>query len=208
MAAAKRSARDRVNAAPRMATREFEAIIPAVPTPMITLGTHRLILRMFRESDLDAYAAMWRDPDVMRFVGDGYPLSRAEAWRNIALILGHWQLRGFGLWAVEERTTGILVGRVGCWRPEGWPGMEIGWGASAAVLGPWLCHRGGAYGNGRCLCPYGAQPFDQLDPAGKWSFDRRCPAPRYGQEGSTEIMGHPALVYGVERSNPPGEQPS
>jgi RimJ/RimL family protein N-acetyltransferase len=68
---------------------------------MLTLGSNRLILRMFRESDLDAYAAMCGDPDVMRYLGDGYPLTRAEAWRNLALILGHWQLRGFGFWAVE-----------------------------------------------------------------------------------------------------------
>ena len=45
----------------------------------------------------------------------------------MALVLGHWQLRGFGLWAVEERATGMLAGRVGCWQPEGWPGLEIGW---------------------------------------------------------------------------------
>ena len=82
---------------------------------------------MFRESDLDAYAEMCGDPEVMRYLGDGYPLTRAEAWRNMALVLGHWQLRGFGLWAVEERATGLLAGRVGCWQPEGWPGLEIGW---------------------------------------------------------------------------------
>ncbi len=94
---------------------------------MVTLGSSRLLLRMFRESDLDAYAAMCGDPEVMRYLGDGYPLTRGEAWRNMALVLGHWHLRGFGLWAVEERATGLLAGRVGCWQPEGWPGLEIGW---------------------------------------------------------------------------------
>ncbi len=94
---------------------------------MDSLGTERLVLRMFRESDLDSYAAMCGDPEVMRYLGDGHTLDRAESWRNMALVLGHWYLRGFGLWAVEERATGELVGRVGCWRPEGWPGLEIGW---------------------------------------------------------------------------------
>src|SRR5262249_51921733 len=94
---------------------------------MHTLLSQRLVLRMFRESDLDAYAEMCGDLDVMRFIGDGHPLSRAESWRHMAMILGHWQLRGFGLWAVEERSTGLLAGRVGCWQPEGWPGFEIGW---------------------------------------------------------------------------------
>ena len=82
---------------------------------------------MFRESDLDAYAEMCGDPEVMRYLGDGHRFSRAEAWRNMALVIGHWQLRGFGLWAVEEKRTELCVGRVGCWQPEGWPGLEVGW---------------------------------------------------------------------------------
>ena len=120
---------------------------------MVTLASRRLLLRMFRESDLDAYAAMCGDPEVMRYLGDGYPLTRAEAWRNMALVLGHWQLRGFGLWAVEERATGLLAGRVGCWQPEGWPGLEIGWALRREFLGPRLRHRGGANGPGRRLSP-------------------------------------------------------
>ena len=94
---------------------------------MQTLASERLLLRMFRESDFDAYAEMCADPEVMRYLGDGQPLSREDAWRNLALVVGHWQLRGFGLWAVEEKRTGALVGRVGCWQPEGWPGFEVGW---------------------------------------------------------------------------------
>jgi RimJ/RimL family protein N-acetyltransferase len=49
------------------------------------------------------------------------------AWRNLAMMLGHWQLRGYGQWAVEERISGTLVGRLGFWNPDGWPGFEIGW---------------------------------------------------------------------------------
>ena len=89
------------------------------------LETERLVLRMFRESDTDAYAEMVADPEVMRFLGK--PMSRAEAWRNMAMVLGHWHLRGYGFWAVEEKGSGEMVGRVGCWRPEGWPGLEVGW---------------------------------------------------------------------------------
>ncbi|HEX8118640.1 MAG TPA: GNAT family N-acetyltransferase, partial [Pyrinomonadaceae bacterium] len=92
-----------------------------------TLETERLVLRMFRESDTDAYADMVGDPEVMRFLGGGKPVSREEAWRNMAMILGHWQLRGYGMWAVEEKESAEMVGRVGCWNPEGWPGLEVGW---------------------------------------------------------------------------------
>ena len=45
-----------------------------------------------------------------------------EAWRSMAMVVGHWSLRGFGLWAIEERESGRLAGRVGCWQPEGWSG--------------------------------------------------------------------------------------
>ena len=98
-----------------------------------SLETDRLILRMFRESDLDSYAEMCGDAEVMKYLG-GVPMTRSEAWRNMAMVLGHWQLRGFGLWAVEDR-HGVLVGRVGCWRPEGWPGLELAWSLRRAFWG-------------------------------------------------------------------------
>jgi RimJ/RimL family protein N-acetyltransferase len=106
------------------------------------LETPRLILRELRESDFPAYAAMMSDPDVARFLADGRPLTRAEAWRQMATFLGHWSLRGYGVWAVEERATGAFLGRIGCFYPEGWPGFEVcytldrpGWGKGYASEG-------------------------------------------------------------------------
>lgn len=97
--------------------------------------TDRLILRGFEASDIDAYAALMADPTVTRYLGDGRPLGRREAWRQLALVIGHWTLRGFGLWAVEERATGALVGRVGCYEPDGWPACEVGYLLSRVVWG-------------------------------------------------------------------------
>jgi len=91
------------------------------------LDTERLRLRQFREQDLDTYAAMLADPEVMRYIGAGNVMDRGEAWRSIAGMLGHWQLRGYGMWALESRATGELVGRAGFLNPEGWPGFELGW---------------------------------------------------------------------------------
>lgn len=91
------------------------------------LTTDRLILRAFVESDFEEYAPIMADPEVSQFLGVGLPLSRADAWRQMAMILGHWTLRGFGLWAVEERATGRLLGRIGCHEPEGFPAFEIGY---------------------------------------------------------------------------------
>src|SRR5262252_4845118 len=93
---------------------------------MATLETDRLRLRMFDAGDINAYAEMCADPEVMRYLG-GKTLSRLESWRHMAMILGHWTLRGYGLWAVEERATGRLIGRIGCNQPEGFPAFEIGY---------------------------------------------------------------------------------
>jgi len=98
---------------------------PTVDVPRLT--TDRLLLRGFDARDVDAYAAMMADPAVTRHLGDGRPLGRDDAWRQLALVVGHWMLQGFGLWAVEERATGALLGRAGCYEPEGWPGFEIGY---------------------------------------------------------------------------------
>lgn len=94
---------------------------------MVELETDRLRLRWFRESDLDAYAAMSADPEVMRYVGGGATLDREGAWRNLAMFLGHWTLRGYGLWALESKAGGPIIGFSGLWHPDGWPGVELGW---------------------------------------------------------------------------------
>lgn len=96
-------------------------------TMPLELATPRLLLRQFRHDDLDAYAAIQADPVAARYVGDSTPTDRDTSWRLMALFLGHWTLRGHGQYAVEERATGELVGRVGLWHPEGWPGLEVGW---------------------------------------------------------------------------------
>jgi RimJ/RimL family protein N-acetyltransferase len=94
----------------------------------VELETDRLILRSWTTNDFESFAAMSADPEVMRHLAiDGKPLSRFAAWQAMAGIVGHWALRGFGMYAVVERSTGSIVGRVGPWQPEGWPDFEIGW---------------------------------------------------------------------------------
>jgi len=91
------------------------------------LETARLRLRQFRASDLDAYARITCDAETMRYIARGEPYDRDEAWRSLGYLLGHWQMRGYGLWAAEEKQSGALIGRIGLYRPEGWPGLEVGW---------------------------------------------------------------------------------
>ena len=90
------------------------------------LETERLRLRGWREKDLPAFAQFWGDEATARFVGG--VCNREEAWRRMASYAGHWALRGYGLWAVEEKAGGRLAGYCGPWNPEGWPEREIGWG--------------------------------------------------------------------------------
>jgi len=108
-----------------------------------TLGTERLKLRPFVEADLDAYARMCADPETMRYIGLGATLSRADAWRSMAMFLGHWQLRGYGMWAVEDKRTGTFIGRIGLHNPEGWPALEVGWLLDRAHWGQGLATEGG-----------------------------------------------------------------
>jgi len=94
---------------------------------MHTVTTSRLVLRMFREQDLDDYADMCADEEVMRFIGAGGAVGPEVAWRQMALFLGEWQLHGYGMWAVEDRASGKLIGRAGFLNPYGWPACEVGW---------------------------------------------------------------------------------
>lgn len=90
------------------------------------LETARLLLREWREEDLDPLAEIMADADVMRYLS-GAPLSRAETWRTLAARAGHWSLRGYGFWAAERKSDSALIGAVGLHYPEGWPGLEVGW---------------------------------------------------------------------------------
>jgi RimJ/RimL family protein N-acetyltransferase len=107
------------------------------------LRTQRLLLRQFRPDDIDAYAAMCADPEVMRYLSaSGETMSRADAWRQMAMFSGHWQLRGYGMWVAEERTSGRFVGRIGLHYPEGFPDRELGWALAREFWGRGLASEG------------------------------------------------------------------
>lgn len=86
--------------------------------------TERLHLRGFVPSDFDAMADFFASP-VSAFYGG--PCNREEAWRKFAVYSGHWALRGYGPWALEDKATGQYVGLCGLWYPEGWFEPEITW---------------------------------------------------------------------------------
>jgi RimJ/RimL family protein N-acetyltransferase len=166
---------------------------------MVTLETDRLTLRMLGEADFDAYAEMCADPETMRHIGDGQPLSRPVAWRNLAMMVGHWSLRGYGLWAAEERSSGILAGQIGFWNPEGWPGFELGWTLRRSFWG-----RGYATEGARTALQFAFSQLEQPHVISLIHPDNAASirvAQRLGERlvGSTEVMGKPALIYRVSR---------
>ena len=166
-------------------------------TPIV-LETERLILRMWREDDFEQYAKICADPEVMRFLG-GKPFSLTESWRHMASMIGHWHLRGYGQWVVEEKGSGKLLGRLGFLNPAGWPGFEIGW-----TLGREHWGKGFATEGARRALDYA---FTELDKTHVISciHPENSPsirvAERLGEklEGESEILGIKVLVYGVDR---------
>jgi RimJ/RimL family protein N-acetyltransferase len=95
-----------------------------MPEPV--LETARLILRPIGKEDFDGWASMMADEEAARFIGGAQP--RAAAWRGFLTMAGAWRIQGFAMFSVIEKSTGLWVGRLGPWMPEGWPGTEVGWG--------------------------------------------------------------------------------
>jgi len=91
------------------------------------IETERLILRdIDPERDFEDWARAMGDERTVRYT-EGRVLDRARSWRHMAATIGHWQIRGYGFFSVEEKASGEWVGRVGPFFPEGWPAPEIGW---------------------------------------------------------------------------------
>jgi RimJ/RimL family protein N-acetyltransferase len=107
--------------------------VPVIETERLTLRGHRL-------DDFEALAAMWGDPVVARFIG-GKPSTREESWARLLRYAGHWQLLGFGYWAVELKHGARFIGDVGFanWQRDITPSLdgmpEGGWGFSPEAHG-------------------------------------------------------------------------
>jgi len=93
-----------------------------------TIETPRLLLRLPDASDAHPLMEIHQDPEVIKYVTlTAPPGGITVAWRNVAMMIGHWHLRGYGQWTVLEKTSGAIIGRVGLFNPEGWPGIELTW---------------------------------------------------------------------------------
>ena len=89
------------------------------------IETARLRLRQWKESDFEIYSKYYSDEKLAKYVGG--KLDKEMAWRKMVSLIGHWYLKGFGYWAVEEKKTRKFVGCVGQWKSEPWPEIELGY---------------------------------------------------------------------------------
>ena len=168
------------------------------PLEVPVLTTERLELRMLHADDFEQYAAIHTDPEVTRFTTRTH-LDRMESWRHLAMIAGHWHLRGFGMWGVFEKESDVLVGRVGFHQPDGWPDFELGWTMGRASWGKGYAPEAAQ----RCVqFAFEEMGRDHLisliDPANVASIRV---AEKIGEtvEGEFELQGHRLLVYGIRR---------
>ena len=102
---------------------------------MSVLETERLLLRPIREDDADALFALWSDPEVMRFIGDGKPRTREDSGERLRRALRHWREHGFGLWALLDKDKGCFMGGCGVGYFREMPDAELGYALARSHWG-------------------------------------------------------------------------
>ncbi|THH35088.1 N-acetyltransferase [Aliishimia ponticola] len=88
------------------------------------LETKRLRLKAPQPEDYPNFKATFTS-FRSRFMGG--PLNPYETWMLYAAEIGHWEIRGFGMWMIHDKTSGETYGMAGGWQPAGWPEREIAW---------------------------------------------------------------------------------
>ena len=99
-----------------------------------TIETERLRLLAPVPRHFDVFAAVFADANFVEHLHTA-PRDRETSHRAFCAMLGHWQLRGWGAFLVEDLLTGALVGCVGISDWEGWPEPELGWWIVPAAWG-------------------------------------------------------------------------
>jgi len=164
----------------------------------VILETERLRLRWIREDDFEQYARMCRDEEVMRFLG-GQVMNDIEIYRQMAYFMGHWYFRGYGIWGVEEKSTGNLVGRIGFMDPIGWPAFELGWTLRRESWGKGYASEGAKGALAYAFTELKREHVISLIDPGNVSSARV--AERLGEkiERRTPLYDKEVLVYGIGR---------
>ncbi len=91
----------------------------------IVFTTERLIVRRWRASDLADLLAVYGDAKAMRWVGDGEPITEAECVKWVEVTRANYDKRGYGMFAVEAKSTPGVIGFCGIVHPGGQDEPEI-----------------------------------------------------------------------------------
>ena len=105
-------------------------------TQFPVLETERLILRVPRIEDFERYTEFFAH-ESSRIIGG--PHARGDAWRRFLQMPGAWTLQGFAMFSVIEKCSGRWIGQAGPWRPDGWPGTEVGYAFHQDAHGRGYC---------------------------------------------------------------------
>lgn len=109
-----------------------------VPT---NVETKRLLLRQFQNDDWRDLHAYYSDETATAYTM-GRALTEGETWRAMASMLGHWQIHGYGPYAMVEKASGTVIGTAGFWYPNDWPEAEIKWALAPAYWGKGFASEG------------------------------------------------------------------
>ncbi len=160
---------------------------------MDTLETERLRLRPFTPDDVDAYyEGISRDPDVMRYLPGGKPRLRSDSQWVVGYFIHHMELHGFGIWAVEEKTSGALIGHAGLEYIPAAEDVEIAYTLAKAYWG-----RGYATEAARAALSYGFETVD-LDAVYGLAFPANTASRNVMRKLGMDYQGVTDRFYGSE----------
>jgi RimJ/RimL family protein N-acetyltransferase len=176
-------------------------------SPVPIIETQRLRLRGHREDDLANCVALWSEEAVTRFTV-GRQLTEEEIWVRMLRHIGHWTLKGYGYWVIEEKSTGLFVGEAGI--AEFHRGIEpsivgipeAGWVFCSAVHG-----RGYGYEAASTFLAWGETHFGSprsvcvIDPGNSASLKLAAKL-GYIEEARTDFRGKPTILLGRGSSTP------
>jgi RimJ/RimL family protein N-acetyltransferase len=162
------------------------------------LRTERLLLRGWRDEDTEPWAELCSDAEVMRSLGREGALNLGDSWRDMAVMAGHWMLKGYGHWALEELDGGGLVGRTGLLRPPDWPGLEVGWTVTRSRWGRGYAGEAGRAAIDWARSELGATHLISL--IGDSNIRSQRVAAKLGMslEGRARVRGFDLRVYGLD----------
>ncbi|MBI5278666.1 MAG: GNAT family N-acetyltransferase [Burkholderiales bacterium] len=156
--------------------------------------TARLQLRPFRLPDHEDFTRIRADPDVTRYLGTGDASTPDLSWRVMMGLLGHWELVGYGVWAVTLK-DGTLVGQCGFIDVYGWPGFELMWMLGKDYWGHGYAKEAASAALDIAYGPMKRERVISLIRPGNDRSVRLAEALGARREGTVDLLGSPADLF-------------